>query len=92
MSTTKSAHPGDNDRSNSRSGSTASPNIMGDLLAKSKVADATPCPNCKAYLPRETRICTHCGYNTETGKAVSTRIVEAKKKDSSRGLWPFSRK
>ncbi len=92
MSTTKSAHPGDTDHSKSRNGTKAPQSIMSDLLAKSKVAGATPCPNCKTYLPGESVVCTHCGYNTETGKAASTRIVESKTKDGSRGLWPFGRK
>jgi len=91
-----SAHPGDHDDSRARSAgskpASKSPNVMGDLLAKSKVANATPCPNCKTYLPNGNVVCTHCGYNTATGKATTTRVVEVKKKESGRKAWPFSRK
>ena len=91
-----SAHPGDADNTRARSAGTPpaskSPNVMGDLLAKSKVANATPCPNCKTYLPTGGVVCTHCGFNSATGKASSTRVVEIKKKESGRGAWPFGRK
>lgn len=53
--------------------------VMADLLSKSKMANATPCPNCKSYMPAGTIICTHCGYNTDTGKAANTRVIAAPK-------------
>ena len=52
---------------------------MADLLSKSKMANATPCPGCKSYMPEGTVVCTHCGYNLQTGKAASTRVYEAPK-------------
>ncbi len=67
--------------------------VMAGLLSKSKMANATPCPGCKSYMPEGTSVCTHCGYNTETGKAVTTRVVETStKKKSSKGMWPFGKK
>lgn len=53
--------------------------VMADLLGKSKMANAVPCPNCKSYMPQGTVVCTHCGYNTETQKVAATRVVEAPK-------------
>ncbi|MFG0259680.1 MAG: zinc ribbon domain-containing protein [Phycisphaerales bacterium JB041] len=92
-SSSKSAHPGDHDTRRPAPSRPASstPNVMGDLLAKSKVANATPCPNCKTYLRNGDVVCTHCGYNSATGKATATRVVEIKKKESGRKAWPFSR-
>jgi len=60
--------------------------VMADLLAKSKMANATPCPGCQSYMPEGATLCTHCGYNTETGKAMTTRVVKApKQKKASDG-------
>lgn len=60
-------------------GAASVPNVMADLLAKSKIAKATPCPNCKSYLPQGGVVCMHCGYNAKTGKAVGTRVVSLRK-------------
>jgi hypothetical protein len=68
--------------------------VMAGLLGKSKMANATPCPSCKSYMPQGTVVCTHCGFNTETGKALNTRVVETSKKaeGGKKGLWPFGKK
>ena len=69
--------------------------VMADLLSKSKMANAIPCPGCKSYMPEGTVVCTHCGYNLETGKAVSTRVVEQSKKKEpgqKKGFSLFKRK
>lgn len=58
--------------------------VMAGLLAKSKMANATPCPSCKSYMPEGTIICTHCGYNTQTGKAASTRVFAAPKEKAAK--------
>ncbi len=60
------------------------PNVMADLLSKSKVADATPCPNCKSYMTGESVICTHCGYNSQTGKNINTRVIDAPKQKKAK--------
>lgn len=75
---------------------TGGQDVMGALLSKSKMSNATPCPSCKSYMPADTVVCAHCGYNTQTGKSMNTRVVEASKsKGQGRkkgGLWPFGRK
>ena len=52
---------------------------MADLLAKSRMANAAPCPQCKSYIPEGGVICSACGYNTQTGKAAHTRVIAAPK-------------
>ncbi|MBK7404745.1 MAG: hypothetical protein IPJ41_08950 [Phycisphaerales bacterium] len=64
--------------------------LMSGLLAKSKMAKATPCPNCKSYMPEGTVVCAACGFNTQTGKASTTRVSVVKKESSFK--WPFGRK
>lgn len=63
---------------------TGGASVMADLLSKSKMANAAPCPGCKSYMPEGTTICTHCGYNTETGKAVTTRVFNAPKQKKAK--------
>ncbi len=58
--------------------------VMAGLLSKSKMANATPCPGCKSYMPEGTTVCTHCGYNTETGKAATTRVFDAPKQKKAK--------
>ena len=65
--------------------------VMSGLLSKSKMANATPCPNCKSYMPEGTVVCTHCGYNTGTGKAATTRVTASKQTSGDR-KWFFGRK
>lgn len=60
------------------------PNVMADLLSKSKVATATPCPNCKSYLAEGATICTHCGYSTQSGKNLNTRVYNAPKEKKAK--------
>lgn len=63
---------------------TGGQDVMGALLSKSKMSNATPCPSCKSYMPAETVICTHCGYNTQTGKAATTRVIAAPKEKKAK--------
>ncbi len=49
-------------------------------IAKSvqgSVLNAKPCTNCGGFIPAGGKVCTSCGFNTETGKAVKTKVEKA---------------
>ncbi len=41
-------------------------------IASAAAAQPTACPGCGVFLPHGTVICTRCGMNTQTGKALGT--------------------
>ncbi len=48
-------------------------------LAGSLAVEGKRCTACSAAMPTDGVICTSCGYNTETGKSLATRVVAAPK-------------
>ncbi|MBX3362814.1 MAG: hypothetical protein KF912_00405 [Phycisphaeraceae bacterium] len=48
-------------------------------LAGSLAVEGKRCTACSAPMPKEGVICTSCGHNSETGKAMGTRVVMAPK-------------
>ena len=46
---------------------------------------AKVCPGCQTTLPAGSVLCTHCGMNLETGKAIKTRVSVEKKPKSNDG-------
>jgi hypothetical protein len=53
--------------------------VMAALLADSAQVTKRPCPDCQAFIDPEASICIYCGYNSKTGKRVSTRVIAAAK-------------
>jgi hypothetical protein len=39
------------------------------------VPTATVCPQCRTAMPDTAVLCTHCGYNTRTGKSVAAAVA-----------------
>jgi hypothetical protein len=48
-------------------------------LAGSLAIEGKRCPSCSSPMPKTGVICTMCGHNAETGKAVSTHVLAAPK-------------
>lgn len=63
-------------------------------LAGSMAVEGKRCTACSAAMPKDGVICTSCGHNSETGKAMGTRVVMApkekapKRKRSGSGFDP----
>lgn len=57
--------------------------VMAALLADSVQVTKRPCPDCQAFIDPEASICIYCGYNSKTGKRVSTRVIAAPKEKES---------
>ncbi|MBX3315637.1 MAG: hypothetical protein KF902_02100 [Phycisphaeraceae bacterium] len=53
-------------------------------LAGSLAVEGKRCTACSAPMPKEGVICTTCGHNSETGKAMGTRVVMAPKEKEPR--------
>lgn len=60
--------------------------IMDNLVAGSKALHQVACTQCAYPMDREAKICTHCGFNTLSGKVMKTAIYKAPKevKEKSR--------
>lgn len=43
-----------------------------------------PCPSCSAPMKESANVCTHCGFNKETGQAMKTRVLAAPKEPKAR--------
>ena len=58
--------------------------FMDHLVSASPMMNVTNCPSCNSPMPGGGVLCTRCGFNTQTGKAVKTRVViEKQRKDSA---------
>src|SRR5262249_48979528 len=58
--------------------------VMAALLEDSPAAITEACPSCGAGLAGGAVICTICGYNKETGRAVNLKIRKAAKDKAAR--------
>lgn len=60
--------------------------ILDNLVAASKSQHQVACTQCSYPMDREAKICTHCGFNTLSGKVMKTAIYKAPKevKEKSR--------
>jgi hypothetical protein len=61
------------------------PDLMNALLADSPQMTKGICEGCKSFIDHEAVICTHCGYNRQTGKSVVTRVIAAPKEKEGSG-------
>ena len=52
----------------------ANADFMSKLIADSPRLTQPACPQCGDPFPAASIICTHCGYNRETGKNLRTRF------------------
>lgn len=60
--------------------------VMADLLKTSAQATKQLCSKCNAFMKPDAVICTSCGWNKNTGRATSMRVVAEKKpKDDPTG-------
>ena len=59
--------------------------FMDQLISTSPMISTTSCPTCNAPLPRDGVLCTRCGFNIQTGKAVKTKLIVEKEKRSAGG-------
>jgi hypothetical protein len=57
---------------------------MGDLLDQQVAKVSQTCESCGRPMARDAVICTHCGYNTESGRQHRSRVVELKEKKEKR--------
>jgi hypothetical protein len=49
-----------------------------------------PCGQCGYAVPQGSFICTHCGFNAQTGRAMTSKIMKAPKTvDPNRTAWPI---
>ncbi len=53
--------------------------ILNDLVSKSKGLDTKPCTECGFPMPGSAILCTHCGFNTTTGKGTRIAVHKAPK-------------
>lgn len=53
--------------------------IMDNLVAGSKALHQVACTQCAYPMDREAKICTHCGFNTLSGKVMKTAVYKAPK-------------
>lgn len=68
--------------------------VLNALIDSSPMLNAQKCDGCKLPIPNGTLVCTHCGYNTQTGKKLKTQVAKApkEKKEAPIGkLRPSSR-
>lgn len=52
--------------------------LMEELVAEAVAKQGDPCPECGQIMPAGAILCTRCGYNVQTGKSASTRVVRLK--------------
>ncbi len=49
--------------------------VMARLVEGSVAVKSTPCPQCNNPIPPGGVVCVQCGFNTETGKSMRTRVT-----------------
>lgn len=54
--------------------------MLNDLISQSPMLKAGKCEQCGSIMPQGGVICTRCGFNTQTGKALKTAVVVEKEK------------
>lgn len=61
--------------------------VMAKLVEGSVAVKSTPCSQCSNPIPPDGIVCTNCGFNTETGKSMRTRVTveEPEKKKGKKG-------
>lgn len=61
--------------------------VMARLVEGSVAVKSTPCPQCSNPIPTGGIVCIQCGFNTETGKSMRTRVTveEPAKKKGKKG-------
>ncbi|MCL4741607.1 MAG: hypothetical protein KJZ54_05315 [Phycisphaerales bacterium] len=61
--------------------------VMARLVEGSVAVKSTPCPQCSSPIPPGGVVCVQCGFNTETGKSMRTRVTveEPEKKKGKKG-------
>jgi hypothetical protein len=53
--------------------------VLDDLVSKSKAMDTRPCTECGFPMESKAVLCTHCGFNTITGKGTRVAVHRAPK-------------
>lgn len=53
--------------------------VMDSLIAQSRVNDTKPCTECGFPIDSKAILCTHCGFNTITGKGTRIAVHKAPK-------------
>jgi hypothetical protein len=52
--------------------------LLNDLISSSPMLTAASCQQCGSPMPGAAVICTRCGFNTQTGKALKTAVIKEK--------------
>ncbi len=52
--------------------------VLGDLISSSPMLNSAMCSECGNPMPGGAVICTRCGFNTQTGKALKTAVIKEK--------------
>ncbi len=66
-------------------GAPSDADVMANLLAEDLNPGTEQCPECRARIKQGAVICSNCGYNKVTGKAVQTRVLKALEAKESKG-------
>ncbi len=67
--------------------------LLGQLIDDSPMLKSAKCESCGSAMPGGSVICTRCGFNTQTGKALKTAvIVEKEKKEAKAPTGGYSNK
>lgn len=59
--------------------------MLDDLGVDKPPENSVPCPGCSELIPQSAVVCVKCGYNSQTGKKVSTTVRQTKKLDGHEG-------
>ena len=54
--------------------------LLGQLIDDSPMLKSAKCESCGSAMPGGSVICTRCGFNTQTGKALKTAVIVEKEK------------
>ncbi len=54
--------------------------LMGQLISDSPMLKSATCESCGNPMPGGAVLCTRCGFNTQTGKALKTAVIVEKQK------------
>ena len=58
--------------------------LMGQLIADSPMLKSATCESCGNPMPGGAVLCTRCGFNTQTGKALKTAVIVEKEKKEAK--------
>jgi RNA polymerase subunit RPABC4/transcription elongation factor Spt4 len=66
--------------------------LLGQLIDDSPMLKSAKCESCGSAMPGGSVICTRCGFNTQTGKALKTAVIVEKEKKEDKVASKYSNK